>query len=403
MLPVSYDPLFVVASVLVAIMASFTGLRLASGLGQLEPARRKPEIAKAAIALGGGIWSMHFVGMLAVRVPAQIEYSALATLGSVLVAILITGIGLIVLHFGDRTPAKIVVAGVLMGFGIVSMHYLGMSAIGGNCIVTYEPAGYFLSTLISIGSSICALWLAYQKRTLAQIAIGSIMLGITISAMHYTAMIYTRFSLAVEVVLIEDPVLSTGNLALLVSLSAFIICGLFLLTAIPVEKNTTAQPASAAAPVPAYANGNGAHFAEAQDVAPQNGVAPAPDGEDAGAEQFQVDPLPRHNRLPYQQNNTTRFIQADSVVAVKADGHYTRIQNKTDEYFCPWPISRVEDHLDAEMFLRTHRSYLVNVEHIAGFSKSGDKAFCVMDADDECRIPVSRSRVPQIKQILGLD
>ena len=67
MLPVSYDPLFVTASVLVAIMASFTGLRLASGLGQLEPARRKPEIAKAAIALGGGTRSMHFAGMLAVK------------------------------------------------------------------------------------------------------------------------------------------------------------------------------------------------------------------------------------------------------------------------------------------------------------------------------------------------
>lgn len=403
MLPVSYDPLFVAASVLVAIMASFTGLRLASGLGQLEPARRKPEIAKAAIALGGGIWSMHFVGMLAVRVPAQIEYSALATLGSVLVAILITGIGLIVLHFGDRTPAKIVIAGVLMGLGIVSMHYLGMSAIGGNCIVTYEPAGYLLSTLISIGSSICALWLAYQKRTLAQIAIGSIMLGITISAMHYTAMIYTRFSLAVEVVLIEDPVLSTGNLALLVSLSAFIICGLFLLTAIPVEKNAPAQPIAPAAPMPALANGNGAYLAVADEDTLRDSASADPEKNGADGEHVSGEPPQRRNRLPYQQNNTTRFIQADSVVAVKADGHYTRIQNKTDEYFCPWPISRVEDHLDAEMFLRTHRSYLVNVEHIAGFSKSGDKAFCVMDAEDECRIPVSRSRVPQIKQILGLD
>ena len=245
MLRVSYDPLFVTASVPVAFMASFTGPRLASGLGQLKPARRKPEIAKAAIALGGGIRSMHFAGMLAVRTPAQIEYDALATLGSVLAAILITGIGLIVRHLGDRTPARIVVAGILMGLGIVSMHYPGMSAIGGNRVAAYEPAGYFLSTLISIGSSICALWLACQKRTLAQIATGSFMLGIAIPAMHRRAMIYTRFSLAVEVVLIGEPVLSTGNLALLVSLSAFIIRGLFLLTAIPVERNATARPSGA--------------------------------------------------------------------------------------------------------------------------------------------------------------
>ena len=228
-LPVSHDPLFVTASVPVAITASFTGLRLAGGPGQLEPARRKPEIAKAVIALGGGIRSMHFAGMLAVRTPAQIEYGALATLGSVLVAILVTGIGLIVLHFGDRTHAKIVVAGILMGLGIVSMHYPGMSAIGGDCVAAYEPAGYFPSTPISIGSSICALWLACQKRALAPIATGSVMLGIAIPAMRRGARIHTRFSLAVEVVLIEEPVLSTGNLALLVSLSAFIICGLFRL------------------------------------------------------------------------------------------------------------------------------------------------------------------------------
>ena len=63
---VTYDPLMVGASVLVAILAAFTGLRLASGLRFLDTAQRKVQIVKAAIALGGGIWSMHFVGMLAV-------------------------------------------------------------------------------------------------------------------------------------------------------------------------------------------------------------------------------------------------------------------------------------------------------------------------------------------------
>ena len=126
MLVVSYDWVLVVASVLVAILASFTGLRLASGLRNLAPAERKPQIAKAAVALGGGIWSMHFIGMLAVRLPVAIEYDALATLGSALVAILITGIGLGLLHFGERTERRIVYAGVAMGLGIVLMHYIGM-------------------------------------------------------------------------------------------------------------------------------------------------------------------------------------------------------------------------------------------------------------------------------------
>ena len=90
-----HNLLLVIASVLVAIMAAFTGLRVASGLSLLAPADRRTPIAKAAIALGGGIWSMHFVAMLAMNHPVPITYEALPTLGSFLVAILMTGIGLI--------------------------------------------------------------------------------------------------------------------------------------------------------------------------------------------------------------------------------------------------------------------------------------------------------------------
>ncbi len=289
------------------------------------------------------------------------------------------------------------------------MHYIGMAGDRQQLHrPLYTPLGVVgSSTLISrSGLCICALLGLPIRRERSNRSIvhrHASCFGTAVSAMHYTAMIYTRFSLAVEVVLIEDPVLSTGNLALLVSLSAFIICGLFLLTAIPVERSGAANTPGSMEPQPILANGDGAHLVEPDAVSVQSTAAAAAQDAEADAERATGDQAMRHNRLPYQQNNTTRFIQADSVVAVKADGHYTRIQNKTEEYFCPWPISRVEDHLDADMFLRTHRSYLVNVEHIAGFSKSGDKAFCVMDADDECRIPVSRSRVPQIKQILGLD
>jgi diguanylate cyclase len=165
-LPVTYDPVLVVGSVLVAIMAAFTGLHLTSGLAALKGAERKREIAKAAIALGGGIWSMHFIGMLAVSVPVTITYDALPTLGSVLIAILVTGFGLMALHSGRELRARIPIAGALVGLGIVSMHYVGMSAISGNCVVTYEPAGFLIATAIAIGTSTAALKLAYKSRAL---------------------------------------------------------------------------------------------------------------------------------------------------------------------------------------------------------------------------------------------
>jgi NO-binding membrane sensor protein with MHYT domain len=339
-------------------------LRIASGLRALQPPARKREIAKAAIALGGGIWAMHFIAMLSMRMSRELTYAALPTLGSVLVAILITGVGLLILHFGERTPRKIGLAGVLMGLGIVSMHYLGMSAIGGKT-VTYETAGFFISSGIAIGSSVCALWLAYQRRALSHIAIGSVLLGITISAMHYTAMAYTNF-IDAPAAAVGDPILSSGNLALLVAVVAFLICGFFLLTAIPME------PAG-----------------ERSDV--------------AAADSLLADEAAASPRLPYQYNNAVHFIDVEDVAAIQADGHYTRLYNGEEELFCPWPISRVEETLKGRnSFLKTHRSYLVNIRHVKGFQRDGDKAFCLIGNLRGDSIPVSRSHIGKVRQALQL-
>jgi NO-binding membrane sensor protein with MHYT domain len=365
----SHSPLLVVASVLVAILASFTGLRIASGLRALEPVARKREIAKAAVALGGGIWAMHFIAMLSMRMSRELSYAALPTLGSVLVAILITGLGLLILHCGERTPRKIGLAGVLMGLGIVSMHYLGMAAIGGKS-VTYQPAGYFISTGIAIGSSVCALWLAYKRRTLHEIVTGSIMLGISISAMHYSAMAFTSFSDMAAADSASDPILSSGILALLVAVVAFLICGFFLLTAIPMD-----PPAASAAPA----------------LTQTETVAQSPESPAGKA------------RLPYQHNNVMHFIDVEDIAAIQADGHYTRLFNGKEQLFCPWPISRVEETLKGrDGFVRTHRSYLVNMRHVKGFQRSGDKAFCLIGNEKAGSIPVSRSRIGHVRAALQL-
>jgi len=402
MLVVSYDPLLVLASIMVAIMASFTGLRLASGLRAVDVDARKVHIARAALALGGGIWSMHFVGMLAVRVPATIEYDALFTLGSVLIAILITGVGLAILHFGQRTRRKIALAGVLVGLGIVSMHYVGMSAIRGNCIVTYAPQGFVISTGIAVSASTFALWLAYRRRTLPQLALSAVVLGVTISAMHYSAMIYTHFVPVENMVAIETPALSDGYLALIVALASFLICGLFLLSAIPIEE---AGAGSASGPAPAVAGPQrggpspvalgAAPALSAMGAAAAAPSAPAPGGNGAFA---------LASRLPYQRNNALCFIDTDKVRAVRADGHYTRLVDENAELFCPWPISRVASELKSAPFIQTHRSYIVNLKHVRAFERDKDKAFCIIGGEehDRNRIPVSRLYVPDVRKALGI-
>jgi len=407
MLPIAYDPGLVLASVLVAVLASYTGLRLTSGIGVLPPDARKVAIAKAAVALGGGIWSMHFVAMLAVSLPVAIEYDALRTLGSVLIAILITGAGLMVLHFGPRTPLKLVGAGVLAGLGIVSMHYVGMSAIGGNCRPMFEPAGYVISTLIAVCASIGALWLAYQRRTHAQIALGAVALGLAISAMHYSAMVYTRFSLATEIVPIAEPTLSSGVLALIVAVAAFLICGLFLLSALPLGRETDDAAARTAGPSFAFAGGAPAPAAPRGLAAPSalaaageavGGSAGPPADLRAGADARPPAPM----RLPYEHHNAVLFIAANDVSVIRADGHYTWIKHGASELFSPWSISKMETVLDPGRFIRTHRSYLVNVEHISGFSRDGDKAFCHVGAEGDGRIPVSRTKVADVRRLLGM-
>ena len=398
MLSVAYDPMLVLASVLVAIMAAFTGLRLVSGLSQLAPAKRRPRIAQAAIALGGGIWSMHFVAMLAMRLPVAVSYDALPTLASVLIAILVTGIGLIVLHFGPRDQLRIIAAGTLTGLGIVSMHYVGMAAISGNTMASYTPAGIALSTAIGIGASILALELAYRRRTLAMTALGAIALGIAISAMHYVAMAFTRFHRVDSLEAVAQPVLSSGMLAMIVALAAFLICGFFLLMAIPVEDRLAGQEAAA----------EGAGNAAPRENAGMSGgsrrqsEAALSTAYARGGPNAHKQDLAHLNRIPYERENTVRFFATEQISAIRADGHYSRVVNAGGEFFCPWSISRVERAITSPPFIRTHRSYLVNLAHVDGFRRDGDKAYCFLSGSEDIRIPVSRSRIGEVQRALGL-
>ncbi|HZB90372.1 MAG TPA: MHYT domain-containing protein [Stellaceae bacterium] len=379
MLIVTYDPWLVAASVVIAVMASFTGLRLASGLGALPPGKRRLQIAKAAFALGAGIWSMHFVAMLAVKLPIAIGYNAFYTLASVLIAVLITGIGLGLMFGGERTPLRTVEAGTLTGLGIVSMHYVGMAAVSGYCSVSYAPAGFFISSAIAILFSICALALVSGRRTLLQLSLGAVVLGVTIAGMHYSAMAFTGFTELADAATAATPVIQSEYLALIVLVAAFCVCGIFLLAALPLE--AAARPEPAAAP-----------------PAPAEDVEPAPERKDAA---IRIAPIERP-RLPYEQHNAVYFVDAERIHAIKAEGHYTRLYDGAEVYFCPWSISKVEAHVAGHSFLRTHRSFLVNIRHAQAFQRKDDKAYLIVPAVKETMVPVSRFHIAEVRRALGI-
>jgi len=393
-LEVTYSPLLVLCSLAVAIMASFAALRLTSNLRHLSPKVRKIRVTQGALALGVGIWSMHFIGMLAVTLPIAISYDPLPTLASALIAILVVGMAFLSLHFGLRSRSRIVFAGTLTGLGIVGMHYLGMSAISANCIVTYSPLGVVLAIGVGIASSIAAVELAYGNRSLLSLAVGATVLGLAISAMHYTAMGFTVFSLGAELAPTAAPFLESHELALVVALSSFVLSGLFLLMAIPDERQ-----AEAAAPAPPPAETAGEAVAA---MAPDTTPATAPAMMDALPER-PVAESGMGAKIPYERDKALRFLPSSEVHTIRADGHYTRITDGIGELFCPWPISRVEKSLDPTHFVRTHRSYIVNKDRITGFRRDGDKAYCIVGDRREIEVPVSRSRVPLLREILCLD
>jgi NO-binding membrane sensor protein with MHYT domain len=362
MLAVNYNIALVMAAVLVAVMASFTGLRLASGLSQLAPPQRKGQIAMAAVALGGGIWSTHFVAMLALRLPVPVFYDALTTLVSALIAILLAGAALLLLHFGRRTTRRVIGAGVLMGAGIVIMHYTGMAGIEG-CGTVFGVSGYVVSTLLAIALSIAALRLAYGRRTLRALILGACAYGSGIVAMHFSAMYWTGF-VRLEALSLTAPVISNDYLALIVALASFMLCGAFLLTSA-----TAGTPEAPSASV----------------------IEPQPKS-----------PI-RTARLPYERDGKTFFVAASEVLAARAGGHYTTLYRGDEELFCPWPISRLEEELGAAPFLRTHRSYIVNLDFVRGFERRRDQGVCLFDLGAAIReAPVSRTNLAQTRALLRL-
>lgn len=385
MITPTYDYLLVFASVLVSLMASFTGLTLTKGISVLPEGRRKMQIVMAALALGGGIWSMHFVAILAMRFPLPIDYDALYTLGSALIAILMAGVALLIMHFAPRTWVSQIVAGVILGNGIVVMHYVGMSAIRG-CLALYEPMGVILAIAGATVMGILAIGVAYAKRDTAHILASTMIFGSSVVVVHFVAIAWTSFQISGTAAGIT-PLIENGTLALLVMFSAFVICGTFLLASTNYVFTGLTGAATAASPIDAFA---GAHD----------------DGEDALPEKALTAAFVPHDdapRVPYERDKRTHFIPADQVIALRAEGHYTVLYTSEEKLFCPWSISEAAKRLPESLFLRTHRSYLVNMHQVTAFERHKDSGSCHFEGAQSLKFaPVSRGNVAGVREALGL-
>ncbi|CAG9199933.1 Diguanylate cyclase/phosphodiesterase [Paraburkholderia tropica] len=196
-----YNPLLTCLSVVVAFLASFTALEGAAMLSTVTSSRwRHAWLLGSACAMGIGIWSMHFIGMIALTLPIAVGYDLDVSAASLALAVLAALVALATVSRGTLSARRLLAAGVVMGIGVSGMHYTGMIAMRMSPSIDYDFSRVALSVAIAMGASIAALWLAFHLRdsrreniVWKRLAAAAIM-AFAITGMHYTGMSAATFA-----------------------------------------------------------------------------------------------------------------------------------------------------------------------------------------------------------------
>ncbi len=388
---IPHEPWLVALSIAIAIQGSFVGLSLARELDSAQGFRRRLILAGSALTLATGVWSMHFVAMLAANFPSAVDYLVLPTLISFLICVIVVGIGVYAAHAWGAPVLRIGVGGVAMGLGVSLMHYVGISAVHLAGPTWHKPPYIVAAVVIAIGASAFALWTLDSRPTRPRLFLGAIALGLAISGMHYTAMAGMRLDplcFDVSRFVGAEPALSRNALALLATVVAFGVSGAFLLSLVP----DTRAPGS-----------TGAVLAEASPgalLAPivAHGLEPEPAPKPPFAEPEPV--APPHERavtIRVEKDGRAREIPVSNIYAIRANAHYTYVHDGEKEYFCTLSISALEARLDPKAFLRVHRSYIVSVDRIVRVKRLGEAGVAELGLPVRCSIPIARAHYRQVK------
>ncbi|MGQ2980236.1 MAG: MHYT domain-containing protein [Polaromonas sp.] len=190
----SYQPAYIAISFLIAVAGSFVAIMAANRIKQPDGSFSTANTLTAGLALGGiGVWAMHFVGMLALKLDLANSYAMVETGVSLVAAILAASLAL---GFVARAPERLgrmLVAGALLGMSVVVMHYLGMYGMKFGGYIQWDYALIAASIAIAIVAATAALWLAFNTATLATRFGAALVMGVAVCAMHYTGMAAAEF------------------------------------------------------------------------------------------------------------------------------------------------------------------------------------------------------------------
>jgi NO-binding membrane sensor protein with MHYT domain len=395
-----HDPYLVALSVVIAILGGYTGFGLAARIRGTPGVSRRMLLAGAAAFLAIGIWTMHFIGMLAAPIPADTVYLVLPTIISFLICALVVGISLFFVSVGEPSLPRVIASAVLLGLGIVSMHYVGIHGLAGNFAIVHDQSMVLLSIVIAIVAAYGGLRAFLARQEGIRLIASSIAFGVAVSGMHYTAMYGMHF-----VPLADGAHHHIGGglaasqqaLSLVVAMLCFVIAAGFLLSLVP-DPRRQAMTTAAVDPVAELTlmTAPGSQVEPAQATASPR-LRPAPLG--GLGQPPRAAPVPR---LPVEGADGTHFIDTADIRSVRADAHYTRVHDGTRERMCPWSISEAEAQLDPGLFVRVHRSHIVAIPHVSFVRREGDGAVIELDGPSPHRVPVSRAKIAEVKARLGL-
>src|SRR5882724_2328679 len=195
----SYDYVLVALSVVIAIMAAYAALDLSRRVTAARGRTRLVWLVGGATAMGFGIWSMHYIGMLAFRLPVPVQYDWPTVVLSLVAAIAASAIALVVVSRPRMGVRQALLGSVLMGGGIATMHYTGMEAMRMPAMCNYSSGLVGLSVLLAVVISLVALWLTFHFRRNAATwswrkSASAVVMGLAIPVMHYTGMAAVTFT-----------------------------------------------------------------------------------------------------------------------------------------------------------------------------------------------------------------
>jgi NO-binding membrane sensor protein with MHYT domain len=395
-----HDPYLVALSVVIAILGGYTGFGLAARIRGTPGVSRRLLLAGAAAFLAVGIWTMHFVGMLAAPIPADTVYLVLPTIISFLICALVVGISLFFVSIGEPSLRRVVSSAILLGAGIASMHYVGIHGLAGNFAIEHDGAMVLLSVLVAIVTAYGGLRAFLARQDGIRLIVSSIAFGVAVSGMHYTAMHGMHFVSLSGAAHHHAGGLAASQqiLSVVVAVLCFVIAAGFLLSLVTdPRRQAVAAPAAAIDPVAGAAAATAPVALSEPVPVPFTRLTSAPLG--GLGQPPRAAPAPR---LPVEGADGTHFINAADIRSVRADAHYTRVHDGTRERMCPWSISEAEAQLDPGLFVRVHRSHIVAIPHVTFVRKEGDGAVIELDGPSPHRVPVSRAKIAEVKARLGL-